>query len=179
MRGTLAGIDTPRALGDALPGLYHDDDLAQRLAAAIDALLAPVFTSLDCLPAYLDPMLAPEDFLEWLGGWVGVTLDHTWPVERRRLMVASAVELYRVRGTAAGLAAQVAIFTGGRVEIAETGAAGWSAVANAAIPGEPQPCLTVRVTVADPEAVSVPRLDALVATAKPAHVPHRIEVFKE
>ena len=179
MRGLVTELATPHPLGETLPALYQDDELAQGFTWALDAILAPIFTSLDCLPAYLDPLLAPDDFLDWLGGWVGVTLDHTWPLERRRLMVASAVELYRHRGTAAGLAQQVAVFTGGRVEIVESGAAGWSKVANAAIPGDARPSLTVRVSVADPDAVAMARLDAIVAAAKPAHVPHRLEILKE
>lgn len=179
MRGHIAGLGTAHPLGATLPAVYQEDDLAQRLASAIDAVLAPVFTSLDCLPAYLDPLLAPEDFLDWLSGWVGVTLDHTWDSERRRQMVAFAVELYGRRGTAVGLADQVAVFTGGRVQIIESGAAGWSKVANGAIPGDPQPLLTVRVTVPDPNAIDAARLNRIVAMAKPAHVPHRLEILGE
>jgi phage tail-like protein len=33
-------------------------------------VLAPVVATIDCLGAYLDPALTPEDFLRWLGGWV-------------------------------------------------------------------------------------------------------------
>lgn len=176
MRGLVPDLASARPMGEMLPGLYRDDDLAQRFVAGLDAVLAPVFATLDGFAAYVDPALAPDDFLDWLGGWVGGALDHTWPVERRRAFVASAVELFRLRGTATGLAAHVAIFTGGEVEIVESGAAGWSTVPNAAIPGEAVPDLLVRVRVADPSTVSAPRLESLVAAAKPAHVPHRIEV---
>jgi phage tail-like protein len=179
MRGLVPGLGSPHPLAERLPALYQEDGLARGIASAVDASLAPVFASLDCLAAYLDPMLAPHDFLDWLGGWVGVTLDHTWPLPRRRLMVASAVELYRLRGTATGLAAQVSVFTGGRVEIVESGAAGWSRVANAAIPGDALPSLTVMVTVTDPDAIAMARLDSIIAAAKPAHMPHRIEILKE
>ena len=178
MRGLVVDLASPHPLGETLPALFREDELAQRLASATDPLLAPIFSTLDCLWAYLDPMLAPADFLDWLGGWVGVALDHTWPIERRRLMVASAVRLYRLRGTAAGLAAQIAIFTGGQVEIVESGAAGWSRVTDAAMPGQPQPCVIVRVIVPDPETISMTRLQAIVAGAKPAHIPHEIEVVR-
>ena len=133
---------------------------------------------LDCFPAYLDPALAPEDFLEWIGSWVGATPDETWPLERRRAFVASATELFRMRGTAAGLAAHVAIFTGGEVEIAEPGAAGWSRDAGAVIPAGSSPDLFIRVRVKDPKAVPAARLEALVGASKPAHVPHRVEIVK-
>jgi phage tail-like protein len=178
MRGTVAGLDSPHPLGEQLPGLYRDDNFAQRLAAAFDEVLAAAVQVLDCFPAYLDPALAPADFLEWLGGWVGATPDETWPLERRRAFVASAAELFRVRGTAAGLAAHVAVFTGGEVEIAEPGAAGWSREAGAAVPAGSSPDLFIRVRVKDPKAVPAARLEALVRASKPAHIPHRLEIVK-
>ncbi len=178
MRGHVPGLTSPRPLGASLPGLYQDDPFTQRLTAAFDEVEAGVIQVLDCFAAYLDPALAPEDFLEWLGGWVGVALDETWPLERRRTLVASAVDLYQMRGTAAGLAAHVGIFTGGEVEIAEPGAMTWSHDAGSAVPAGTSPDLFVRVKVPDPAAVPVARLDALVAAAKPAHVAHRVEVVQ-
>jgi len=179
MRGHVAGLATPHPLGSFLPALFQDDDFTQRFTAALDEVAAPVFSILDNLDAYLDPKSAPEDFLEWLAGWVGVAVDETLPVERRRSFVASAVELYRLRGTAAGLAAHVALLTGGEVEIAEPGAAGWSASPGAAIPAGTSPDLFVRVRVPDPAAVSAARLEALVMQAKPAHLLHRIEIVED
>lgn len=177
MRGLVPGLASPHPLGETLPSLYREDGFATRLVSAMDDALAPIFSSLDCLDAYLDPRLAPDDFLDWLGSWVGVALDHTWPVERRRLLVAAAIELYRLRGTASGLASQVAIYTGGQVEVEESGATGWSTVPNAVLPGDPTPRLVVRVTVRDPDAIAAARLDALVAAAKPAHMPHQVVVL--
>jgi phage tail-like protein len=177
VRGTVAGLASPHPLGPTLPGLYQDDAFAQRLASAFDEVIAPVFASLDSFDAWLDPLVAPEDVLDWLAGWVGVALDQTWPVERRRSFVASALDLFRLRGTATGLAAHVAIFSGGEVEVVESGAAGWSSKADAAVPGSAQPDLLVRVKVPDPKRVDSARLEALVLAAKPAHMPHRIELL--
>ena len=176
MRGHIPGLATPHPFGQGLPGLYRDDDFTQRLLSAFDEVLAGAVQVLDCFPAYLDPAIAPDDFLAWLGGWVGVALDETWPIERRRALVASAVDLFRLRGTTAGLAAHVAVFTGGDVEIAEPGATAWSRDSGAQIPAGESADLLVRVHVKDPKSVSAPRLDALVAAAKPAHVAHRVEI---
>ena len=178
MRGTPPGLASPHPIGEQLPGLYRDDAFTQRFTAAFDEVLAGVIQVLDCFPAYLDPALAPEDFLEWIGSWVGAAPDETWPLERRRAFVASATELFRVRGTAAGLAAHVAVFTGGEVEISEPGAAGWSRDAGAAAPAGASPDLLIRVRVQDPRGVSAARLEALVAASKPAHVPHRVEIVQ-
>ena len=178
MRGTPPGLPSPHPIGEHLPGLYRDDAFTQRFTAAFDEVLAGALQVLDCFPAYLDPALAPEDFLEWIGSWVGAAPDETWPLERRRAFVASATELFRMRGTAAGLAAHVAIFTGGEVEIAEPGAAGWSHDAGTTLPEGSSPDLLIRIRVNDPKAVPAARLEALVAASKPAHVPHRVEVVK-
>lgn len=176
MRGMIEGLVSPHPLGAGLPALYQEDSFAQRLTAALDEVLAPIFSSLDTLHAYLDPALAPDDFLDWLAGWVGVTLDETWPIERRRQLVADAAQLYRSRGTVAGLADQITIYTGGEVLVEDNGSAAWSSTAGGKIPGTATPSLRVKVTVDDPNSVSLARLEAVVATAKPAHVPHTITV---
>ncbi len=176
MRGLVAGLLNPHPLGESLPALYHEDSFTQRLTGALDEVMAPVYASLDGLGAYLDPALAPDDFLDWLASWVGVALDETWPIERRRQLVADAAGLYRSRGTVAGLAAQVTVYTGGEVTVEDNGGAAWSKQAGGAIPGKAAPLLRVRVSVDQPDSISLARLEAVVATAKPAHVPHTIEV---
>ena len=102
--GIGGGVHAAHPIGHTLPGLYQEDPFTQRLTSAFDQALLPVFLAIDNLPAYLDPALTPEDFLEWLAGWVGLVLDETWPIERRRAFVAMASLLYRERGTARGLA---------------------------------------------------------------------------
>ncbi len=178
MRGDIPGLGTPHPMGPALPALYQDDDLVQRVLDGLDRVLAPVISTIDNFDSYLDPALAPDDFLAWLAGWVGIALDEGWDEARRRMIVARAVELYRLRGTAAGLAGQVEIQTGGSVEIVENGATGWSVDPGGELPGSPEPLVVVRVTVPDPKAIDTQRLDAMVAAAKPAHVTHRIEIVK-
>lgn len=178
MRGLVPDLDTPVPLGPTLPALYQEDDFSQRFVGAFDAALAPIFASLDCFDAYLDPFVAPDDFLAWLAGWVGIEIDETSSPERQREIIARAVDLYRMRGTAAGLTAHVSILTGGHVEILESGAAGWSIDPGGEMVGSPEASLVVRVEVADPSTVDPRRLDALVAAAKPAHVPHRVQVVK-
>jgi len=178
MRGLVTGLASPHPLGAALPALYQDDDFAQRFLAGLDEVVAPILSTIDNLDAYLDPQTTPADFLSWLAGWVGVSLDESWDEGRRRAIVARAVELYRMRGTAASLKSQVEIQTGGEVEIIENGATSWSADAGGELPGSPEPLVVVRVAVPDPKAVDTQRLDALVTAAKPAHVLHRIEITR-
>lgn len=174
--GTVPGLASPRPLVAALPALYQEDDFTSRFTSAFDAALAPVFLALDSFPAYLDPALTPDDFLDWLGGWVGLLLDETWPIERRRAFIAVAGNLYRRRGTAGGLAALVRLFTSGEVQIVESGGAAWSPTTGGALPGSPDFGVLVRVLVPQGVTIDPVKLDALVAAAKPAHVLHRVEV---
>jgi phage tail-like protein len=178
MRAAVEDLDTPHPLHAQLPAVYADDAFAGRLLAALDSVLAPVFATLDCLPGYLDPRLAPADFVDWLGGWVAADVDADWPLPRRREAVARAVELHRLRGTRRGLAEQIRMAFGVTAEIAESGGTSWSATPRSPLPGSAETALTVRVRVRDPAAVPLAQLRHLVETNRPAHVPCRVEVVE-
>jgi phage tail-like protein len=175
-RGSVDGLATPYTIGALLPGVYQEDFFAMRFTAAFDDVLAPVISTLDCLDAYVDPFLTPPDFVEWLAGWVGALLDENAPEERRRALVAGAVDLHRRRGTVAGLQAHLEALTGGRVEINDSGGTRWSVTPGAELPGAAVPRLAVRVTAVDGE-VSRQLVEAAVAQSKPAHVVHQVEVM--
>ena len=177
-RGLVRALSSPHPLGEALPALFQEDGFTQRFMSAFDSSLAPIFATLDNLTAYLDPWLAPPDFLEWLGSWFGLVLDEAWSVDRRRAVLANAFEFYRMRGTVKGLKAQVETLTGGTAEIIDTGGVATSTKAGEALPGSPNFALMVRVAVDDPSTINASRLDALVAAAKPAHVTHKVQVVK-
>ncbi len=172
MRGTPSGLGTPSPLGEILPAVFQDDVTVMMLTAALDRVLAPVFAVLDCLPGYLDPALAPEDFLDWLAGWVGAELAPFWPLGRRRAVVAAAAGLHRARGTVAGLRADLETATGGRVEITDSGGVEWSLT-----PTTPEPDRAPELTVVvEGGSLDLAAVEALVAAAKPAHVHHHVTV---
>lgn len=176
-RGTVAGLASVHPLGELLPGVYLEDPLAQRFTEGLDTVLAPVFLTLDCLDAYLDPWLTPRDFLPWLASWLGIELDETWPDARRRAMVATASGLHRDRGTHRGLVAYLRVLTGGEVELTESGGTRWSAEPGTAPPGMPTPQLQVTVRVSDPSTVNRARLEQAVRDARPAHLPYQVQVL--
>lgn len=172
MRGTPTGLRTPYPLGELLPAVFQDDELLMRFTAAIDDLLAPAITTLDCLPAYVDPALAPADFLPWLAGWVGTGLDETWSEARQREAIARAVELHRGRGTVDGLRRQLELASGGEVEIHDTGGVTWSL--EPLDDTDPEPAqLTVVVRGGS---LSEDALHAVVDAAKPASAVHQVRV---
>ena len=93
MRGTVDGLRSPVPIAGLLPGIYQDDQFTQDFTGGLDDVLAPVFATLDNIDAYVDPWLAPEDFLQWLAGWMGVVIDEGWPLERSRAFIANIGEL--------------------------------------------------------------------------------------
>jgi phage tail-like protein len=160
-------------------GRWRWESFVMRFLRAFDESLAPVFASLDNLDAYVDPHLAPHDFVDWLSAWVGLAPNHAWPLGRRRERIAGAVQLALSWGTADGIRNVVSIFAGvdrDKVEIVENGAVAISRTPGAELPGTPEPRLTVRVSVPDPGTFDAPRLRRVVSAAKPAHMLHEVEV---
>ncbi|MEV6342352.1 phage tail protein [Actinoplanes sp. NPDC051851] len=176
-RAAIPGLRSPDPLGRRLPSVYAGDPLTQQLTGGFDEVLAPVHAVLDNLWAYLSPALAPDDFVDWIGGWVGATAGPDWPVEQRRTGVINAVATHRSRGTVAGLRAEIRDVFGVDAEIEESGGTTWSATPGSPLPGSPEPSLLVRVRVpgAGPP-VLAERLREFVEANRPAHVPCRVEV---
>jgi phage tail-like protein len=181
MRGTVVGLGTPYPLVTLLPAVYQEEDpFIARFTAGLDDVLAPVIATLDSLEAYVDPLLAPEDFLPWLAGWVGVTVNENAPVDLHRATVARAAELHRLRGTVGGLRASLELLTGGEVEVSDSGGVAYADTPGTPSPVDPSPWVRVSVRVPSdtgwsPEALRA-AVEAAVVAAKPAHVQHVVEV---
>ncbi|MFF5971234.1 phage tail protein [Streptomyces sp. NPDC012769] len=178
MRTAVPGLPSPHPLIDLLPAVYLEHDFLARFLAALDEVLAPVLLTLDNLPAHLDPRTAPEDFLDWLAGWVAVEPHEESPPERRRAAVRGAVDRHRARGTARGLAQALRLETGGsEPEITESGGTVWSSAPGTALPGARRPWVTVRLRVSDPGRVNRARLEELITAEIPAHVGFTLELL--
>ncbi|MFE9169100.1 phage tail protein [Streptomyces kebangsaanensis] len=176
-RAAVPGLPSRYPIGGQLPALYADDDFAQRFTAGLDTVLAPVFTTLDNLPAYLDPRVAPTDFLTWLASWVGSDDDPRWPVELRREAVVRAVELHRWRGTGRGLVEALRLALGVHAEVSGDGGAAWSNTAGADLPPEPPSGPLVRVWPDRGTRVDPDRVHEIVRAMCPVHTVCRVEVL--
>ncbi len=163
-----------------LPALLAEDPFLSRFTAGLDDVLAPVVATLDGLTSYVDPALAPEDFLGWLAGWVGLDLDPHWPVDVRRAVLGAAAVVQSARGTAAGLAEEIRLLTGATVQVCDPGGVAWSATPGGALPGVAAG-VVVRVLhapaqFADETGDARARLDRATRAAVPAHLPVTVEV---
>jgi phage tail-like protein len=183
MRGAVPGLGTHAPVADALPGMLLDDDFARRLTSALDEVAAPLLSTVDNYPAYLDPWTAPADVVRWLGTWVAADLRDEWPEDRRRRAVADAVATHGSRGTAAGLSDAVELAIGVRPAIDDPGWCRWTA-ATGVDPADPLTSSTdcgavvVRLPVLadDGDVVAVREL---IRTAVPAGVPVRLELEEQ
>lgn len=176
-RAAVGGLPSRHPIGELLPGLYADDDLAQRFTAGLDTVLAPVFATLDNLPAYLDPRLAPVDFLGWLASWVGAADDPGGPVELRREAVVRALELHRLRGTRRGLVKALRLVHGVEAEVTGDGGTAWSRTPGAAPPAPDPAGPLVRVWPGREAHVDAVRVRETVRLMCPAHTACRVEVL--
>jgi phage tail-like protein len=114
-----------------LPAVYREDpvsaDFLERMLAIFDTIRDGVGGRLDDMPRNLDPRGAPAepidaggvDFLSWLASWMGLALERHWTEDRRRRLVEHAHRLYALRGTPAGLALHLRLYTGVEPRIVE------------------------------------------------------------
>ncbi len=165
----------PELLGRYLGEPLASDDFLRRFLGLLDPSLWPVVETLDSFAAYLDPFTSPPDFLAWLASWLDLSLDETWTLERQRRLVASAVVLYRWRGTRRGLVEHLAAYLGSAPEVIDE--TGGVEVADAPPPLTDEVSPLFRVILdTRPDDAELRRLRSIVELAKPAHAGYRIEV---
>lgn len=137
-------------------------------------------------PGAAEPERAPEEFLEWLSGWVALTLREDWEEEEKRRILAEIVPSYKKRGTPDGLKQVLAAFTGvspSAITIAEfqqpfqlgvTSTVGTDTV----LGGGPPHYFMVRALL--PGAADLARqravLEAIIDMEKPAHTYYELEI---
>lgn len=176
-RAALEGLPSRYPLGAMLPAMYAADDLAQRFTAGLDTVLAPVLSTLDNLPSYLDPALTPGDFVSWLASWVALDLDPAWPPQLRRAVVARAMDLHRWQGTTRGLVERIWLCLGVHAQVVDGAGAVWSTTPGSDLPGTAVREVLVQVWPGLTDTVDAERVTALVTAACPAHLTCTVEVL--
>jgi phage tail-like protein len=128
------GLDTPqlRALViryprnswlDLLPAVYRRDqagaDFLSRYLALTERTLTGIEKLAERFVRELNPAAASHEMIDWLACLVDLTFDPSWNLAKRRALVGEAMSLWATRGTPAGLARYVEIYTGIRPLITE------------------------------------------------------------
>ncbi len=97
-----------------LPAVYQEDDRSRdfldRFLSIFESRLSDSEELISRLPSYFDPKSTPESFLPWLAGWLALDL---YPLlgDKNRDFILRAMEFYRLKGTAGGLASLVSFLT--------------------------------------------------------------------
>jgi phage tail-like protein len=107
-----------------LPAIYRRSDptgrnFVRELCWILEHLFGGIEDQLDIVHQYFDPHECPEEFLPWLGAWMAMVVDLDWPVDKKRAIIKSAIELYGIRGTIKGLKRFLTIFTGHEPKLIE------------------------------------------------------------
>jgi len=99
-----------------LPKIYQEDETSRlfldQFLSIFESLFSGIEEKLDNIHFYFNPLSTPKDFLPWLASWLGLVLDDNWQEEKRRKLIQQAPELYKKRGTLAGLKEYIKIYTG-------------------------------------------------------------------
>jgi phage tail-like protein len=107
-----------------LPGIYQDADeenadFLQRFLLISAHLTSGIEENLEFVHELFDSRITNEKWLPWLASWLAMPLLEGWDEEKRREIVQRTPELYRLRGTAAGLKLALRLFADVKVEIHE------------------------------------------------------------
>jgi phage tail-like protein len=111
----LTGIGDPDnpGLAEKINGIARDATGASKLAG-LHRYVEPG-------PGRKDAERTPKEFLDWLAGWVALSLRADLSEDTQREFIAKAASLYRLRGTPKGLAEVLRIYTQLGVSIREAG----------------------------------------------------------
>ena len=106
-----------------LPEIYRRSDEATkflfRLLNLTRTELGAVEENIEAIPQLISPDFAPYSDLPWLARWLGLELPRIATDAERRALIKRAIELYRRRGTPAGICDFVEIYTGVRPSLVE------------------------------------------------------------
>ncbi len=122
---TVAVASSVSSYLDHLPAIFHEDPFVGRFLLAFETIFSGqgdlnhvgLEETIGQLADMFDPATTREEFLPWLASWVALSLRADWDTATKRSFIQESVSLYRLRGTKAGLARMLEIYTGQPPEI--------------------------------------------------------------
>jgi len=120
-RRSVDGLRTPFPLVNAVPAMLAEDPFVQRMLPAFDEVLAPIISTLDCFPSYLDPEIAPMDMVTYMASWLFPMYEDQLSEEGLRHALATVVERSGWRGTARGVLEALETFNLASIDVQDSG----------------------------------------------------------
>lgn len=98
-----------------LPAVYQEErasrEFLERFLSIFESALYDSEKTISHIPRYFDPMATPKDFVPWLASWLSLDLYELLG-DKNREFILRAVEFYKQKGTAPGIATLVSLLTG-------------------------------------------------------------------
>lgn len=175
-RGAVPGLRSPFPIVNFTPGMLADDLLVQQLLDALDEVLAPVISTLDCMDAYLDPDLAPIDMVKYLASWLLAEVDDEWDEAAVRRDVRLAHARSKWAGTARSVVERLVPYEVESLVVEDPGYTvsqeGPTKPSDWADPEQPE--VVLRVVPKREGAAELRRIERLARGLVPAHVAIRV-----
>ena len=90
-----------------LPAVYRDDAVSasflDRYLANVEGFYTVLEGKIEQVQTLFDTRTVPAEYLDWLAGWLGLTLDLGWSETTRRLVISHGPQMFRQRGTRNGM----------------------------------------------------------------------------
>jgi phage tail-like protein len=154
----------PNWLVNQMPVGMLDSEFFVQFLSIFQEVGGTLLEGADNIENILDPTIAPDAMVRWMGSWIGVdSVDPSLPRELQRMIVRSSARTMSWRGTRAGLEQFLEMTSGGLAEVVDGGGI-WRE-------GEaPADTAYVRMTVASTGWLEEGDFVALVRDEVPAHV---------
>ena len=171
-RRLVEGLGTPFPLIDAVPPMLAEDSFVQRMMPAFDEVLAPIISTLDCFPSYLDPALAPMDMVKYMASWLFPNYEDQLSEDGLRHALATVVERSGWRGTARGIVEALETFSLSSIDIQDSGSTVLSATPTdpSTWPDVAPPAVTVTCVMGADSSLNEEQIRAVMRFLVPAHV---------
>jgi phage tail-like protein len=106
-----------------LPAVYQDDpigrDITDRFLSIFEAFNMEIEEQIATIFRLFDPQSTNEEFLSWLGSWLGILRDENWSEKQFRDLLSQSYQLFKIRGTSDCLKKMLSIYTGADITIIE------------------------------------------------------------
>jgi phage tail-like protein len=105
-----------------LPEVYQhtkEDSFLSRFVSVFQSIYVDMEQKIDCVPLYFEPLKNDFNFLSWIASWLSIKDIEIWKEEKLRLLIAEAIEIFKIKGTKRSLVQIIERYVGAKPIIVE------------------------------------------------------------